>query len=94
MDRMSNFLADDPDVLQHPLAATMGDLVMARQLAIIRRLERETGTSAAAECRKHFGCAPEDLSRRAAAALIQHLGRMPCAEAAEEGYLTIKRRVP
>lgn len=73
MDRMSNFLADDPDVLQHPLAATMGDLVMARQLAIIRRLERETGTSAAAECRRYLGCAPEDLSRRAASALIEHL---------------------
>ncbi len=73
----STFLTDDQDVLANPLAATMGDLVMARQLEIIRRIERERGIvgDAERECRKYLGCRPEDLSRRAAAALIQHLSR-------------------
>lgn len=74
------FLADDTDALSDPTPKVMGEVVTARQLAMIRERDTRPGVDAESECRKYFNCGPEELSRRAAAALIEHLTRV--AEAA------------
>lgn len=70
------FLADDTETLNDPLPKHLGEMVTPRQLAIIRQLSASVGVEPEAECRLYFTCVPDDLSRRAAAAFIEHLSRM------------------
>ena len=74
------FLAEDIDALFDPTPKLLGEMVTARQLAIISKRAHRAHVDAERECREYFKCSPEDLSRRAASAFIEHLIRV--AEAA------------
>lgn len=56
-----------------PLAKSMADLVTPKQLGMIRALAREAGVDAEAECQAQMRCRTEELSKRAASSLIDHL---------------------
>lgn len=65
--------AKSSDVFANPVAQTLGELVTARQLGMIRMLAREKSTNAETECRSMFHCRPDELSKRAASMLIERL---------------------
>jgi hypothetical protein len=56
-----------------PVAKTMADLVTPKQLVAIRAIANSQGVNAEAECLEALKCKPEELSRRAASAFIDHL---------------------
>ncbi len=56
-----------------PIARTLGERVTAKQLGMIRAISREGGIDAAAECSAKFGCSIDELSKRAASEMIDHL---------------------
>ncbi|HEX5736243.1 MAG TPA: Rad52/Rad22 family DNA repair protein [Blastocatellia bacterium] len=56
-----------------PVAKTMADLVTPKQLVAIRAIANAQRINAEAECQALLGCRPEELSRRAASAFIDHL---------------------
>lgn len=58
---------------QEPQAVSIGDLVSAKQLAMIRSMAREKKIDAEAKCQEVFGCAITELSKRAASKFIDAL---------------------
>jgi hypothetical protein len=56
-----------------PLAKTLGDLIEPGQLIAIREIEKSQGINAQAECMRILQSRPEELSRQAASAFIEHL---------------------
>lgn len=56
-----------------PMARTLGDMITAKQLGMIRSIGRNSEIDADAECREMMHCAVEELSKRAASDLIDHL---------------------
>jgi hypothetical protein len=56
-----------------PVAKTMADLVTPKQLVAIRAIANAQQVNAETECMEIFKCRPEELSRRAASALIDRL---------------------
>jgi len=56
-----------------PLAKTLADLVTPKQLVAIRAIAHAQGLQADEECLSLYGCKIEELSRRAASVLIDHL---------------------
>lgn len=56
-----------------PLAKSMADLVTPKQLGMIRALAREAGVDMDEECQQQMRCRTEELSKKAASALIDHL---------------------
>jgi hypothetical protein len=57
----------------NPVARSLSDLVTAKQLGMIRAISREMGVDADEECQTVMQCKTDELSKRAASALIQHL---------------------
>lgn len=57
----------------NPIARSLSDLVTARQLGMIRAIARELGVDADQECNSVMRCRTDEMSKRAASALIQHL---------------------
>jgi hypothetical protein len=62
---------------ENPVAVSLGDLITARQLGMIRALARETGVNSDEECRALMNCKTDELSKRAASFLISHLQNLP-----------------
>lgn len=58
---------------REPIAKTMADLVTPKQLVAIRAIANAQRVNAEAECLEVLKCRPEELSRRAASAFIDHL---------------------
>lgn len=58
---------------QNPIARSLSDLVTTKQLGMIRAISREIGIDADEECQTLMQCKTDELSKRAASALIQHL---------------------
>lgn len=56
-----------------PVARTRGELVSAKQLAMIRSIAMAAGVNPEKECEIVMQCAPQELTKRGAAALIDHL---------------------
>ena len=56
-----------------PIARTLGDMITAKQLGMIRSIGRNSEIDVDAECREMMHCAVEELSKRAASDLIDHL---------------------
>lgn len=56
-----------------PVAASLSDLVTAKQLGMIRAISREINVDADAECSSLMKCKTGELSKKAASAFIQHL---------------------
>jgi hypothetical protein len=67
-----------------PLAKSMTDLVTPKQLGMIRALGRELNIDPEEECQTLLRCRTEELSKRAASSLIEHLKNMQ-REAATSG---------
>lgn len=57
----------------NPVAKSLGDLVTAKQLGMIRALARENGIDADEECQTVMQCKTDELSKKAASSFIQHL---------------------
>jgi hypothetical protein len=64
------FPADRP---RDPLAKSTADLVTPKQLGMIRALSREAGVDPDEESESFLNCKTEQLSKRAASSLIDHL---------------------
>ena len=56
-----------------PVAKSLGDMVTAKQLGMIRAITREANLDAEQECMQLLKCHVEELSKRAASDLIEHL---------------------
>ena len=56
-----------------PVAKSLGDMVTAKQLGMLKAIAREGNVDADAECGKTMGCAVSELSKRAASDFIDHL---------------------
>ncbi len=68
--------------ISDPIARTLGDMVTAKQLGMIRAISREGGLDASAECMSKFGCRVDELSKRAASEMIDHLQSLQRGEQA------------
>ncbi|MEZ5425639.1 MAG: Rad52/Rad22 family DNA repair protein [Pyrinomonadaceae bacterium] len=71
------------DFPQNPIARSLSDLVTAKQLGMIRAISREIGIDADEECVSVMNCRTDELSKRAASSLIQHLQDMQKQNPAE-----------
>ncbi len=56
-----------------PIARSLGELVTARQLGMIRAIARELSIDPDEECNSVMQCGTDALTKRAASSLIQHL---------------------
>jgi len=56
-----------------PVAKSLGDMVTAKQLGMIKGLARDANVDADLECKRIMNCGVEELSKRAASDLIAHL---------------------
>ena len=59
-----------------PIARSLGELVTAKQLGMIRAIARELNIDADEECHRVMNCSTDELTKRAASSLIQHLQDM------------------
>ena len=57
----------------NPVAKSLSDLVTAKQLGMIRAIAREVGVDPDEEAHTLMGCKSDEMSKKAASALIQHL---------------------
>ncbi len=60
----------------NPIARSLSDLVTAKQLGMIRAISREIGADPNVECENVMHCKTDELSKKAASGLIQHLQDM------------------
>ena len=67
----------------NPIARSLSDLVTAKQLGMIRAISREMGVDADEECQTVMQCKTDELSKRAASSLIQHLQDLQKQQEAE-----------
>ncbi len=65
------------DFPRDPLSKSMADLVTPKQLGMIRALAREASVDADAECQQVMRCGTDELSKKAASSLIDHLKALP-----------------
>ena len=56
-----------------PVAKRVGDMITGKQLGLIRAIARDTSLDADKECTQMMHCSIEELSKRAASDLIDHL---------------------
>ena len=57
----------------NPIARSLSDLVTAKQLGMIRAISREISVDPDVECNTVMQCKTDELSKKAASSLIQHL---------------------
>ncbi len=67
----------------NPIAKSLSDLVTAKQLGMIRAISREIGVDANEQCEIVMSCKTDELSKKAASGLIQHLQDMQKEQQAE-----------
>jgi len=66
-----------PTLPKDPLAKSLPDLITPKQLVAIRAIAHAQGVKAEEECQTLYQCKLEELSRKAASALIDHLKSRP-----------------
>lgn len=64
---------NEPRAFSDPVARNIGDMVTAKQLGMIRAISREADLNAEQECTQLLKCHVDELSKRAASDLIEHL---------------------
>lgn len=79
-ERDENAPATGPRQFRDAVAKSIGDMVTAKQLGMIRAISREANIDAAYECSQVMQCGVEELSKRAASDLIEHLQNMQRSE--------------
>jgi len=62
-----------PQQATDPVAKTLGDMITSKQQAMIRGLARDANVDAEAECLQVMHCGIDELSKRSASDLIEHL---------------------
>ena len=62
-----------PQQAGDPVAKTLGDMITSKQQAMIRGLAREANVDPEAECTQLMHCGIDELSKRSASDLIEHL---------------------
>ncbi len=67
----------------NPIAKSLSDLVTAKQLGMIRAISREMNVDPDEECNLVMQCKTDELSKKAASGLIQHLQDMQKEQQAE-----------
>ena len=67
---------EDNNIPANPVARSLSDLVTAKQLGMIRAIAREMNIDADEESNSLMQCRTDELSKRAASSLIQHLQDM------------------
>lgn len=72
-DRETISASNEIEFPSDPIARSLGELVTAKQLGMIRALARELEVDPDEECNAVMSCTPDALSKRAASALIGHL---------------------
>ena len=72
-DTVSGEAEIDAGFPDDPIARSLGELVTAKQLGMIRALSRELQIDADEECQSVMKCNTDALTKRAASALIGHL---------------------
>jgi hypothetical protein len=78
--------ANDGGFPSNPIARSLSDLVTAKQLGMIRALAREIGVDPDEESNSVMNCKTDELSRKAASALISHLQDMQKNNSAESNF--------
>jgi hypothetical protein len=68
--------------LNDPVAKRFGDMITANQMNMIRAIAREANIDANNECTQLMQCRIDELSKRAASELIEHLQNLPRNSAA------------
>ena len=68
----SSGFSNDDGFPPEPVARNLGELVTAKQLGMIRAIARELGIDPNEECQSVMNCTTDELSKKAASALIQH----------------------
>jgi len=78
IERDGSFAAnnDDSGFPDQPVAKSLGELVTAKQLGMIRALSRELRIDADEECNAVMHCRSDELSKSAASSFIKHLQEM------------------
>src|SRR2546423_5702862 len=71
-----NGIPAEPRQTDDPVAKSLGDMITSKQLAMIRGLAREANVDAEAECSQTVHCTIDELSKRAASDLIEHLQKL------------------
>lgn len=69
---------EEPQAFEHPAIAdptskSMGDMVTSKQIGMIRAISREANLDSDRECSEMMRCSIDELSKRAASDLIEHL---------------------
>ncbi len=67
---------DEVDFPTNPIAQSLGELVTAKQLGMIRAIARELNLDADETCHATMRCSTDELTKRAASALIRYLMEM------------------
>jgi Rad52/22 family double-strand break repair protein len=73
IEQDENGVPAEPRQTGDPVAKTLGDMITSKQLAMIRGLSREANVDAEAECATVMHCGIDELSKRGASDLIEHL---------------------
>jgi hypothetical protein len=75
IEREGSSTSDDggDDFPSNPVARSLGELVTAKQLGMIRAIARELNVDPDEECHSVMNCSTDELTKRAASSLIQHL---------------------
>ena len=73
IEQDENIPAAESQQYTDPVAKSLGDMITAKQLGMIRAIAREANIDAEAECTKMMHCGIDELSKRAASDLIEHL---------------------
>jgi hypothetical protein len=73
-----------PEAIGDPVARTLSDLITPKQIVVIRAHASARGVHADDRCHERFGCRIEELTKRAAAALIEELSADPRPQVAPE----------
>ena len=73
IEQDENGVAVEPRATTDPVAKSLGDMITSKQLAMIRGLAREANVDAEATCSQTMHCGIDELSKRAASDLIEHL---------------------
>lgn len=73
IEQDENAPANEPQAITDPVAKSLGDMITGKQLGMIRAIAREANIDASSECSQLMHCTVEELSKRAASDLIEHL---------------------
>jgi len=73
IEQYETAVPEEPKKFTDPIAKSLGDMITGKQLGMIRAIAREADLDAEKECSQLMNCGIEELSKKAASDLIDHL---------------------